>query len=91
MLQPLNLIPPKKAVASEEEEAIVCKSARLLVDQGFVRPVHHGPGLFHYLPLAARSMRKLEAIIDEAMGEIEAQKMAMPALTPALLWEDSGR
>jgi prolyl-tRNA synthetase len=48
-------------------------------------------GLYSYLPLAWRSLLKIETIIREEMDAIGAQEMLTPILTPAELWHQSGR
>ena len=48
-------------------------------------------GLYSYLPLAWRSIRKIEAIIRDEMETIGAQEMQVPILTDADLWHQSGR
>ena len=47
-------------------------------------------GIYHLLPMAFRSLEKLEALIDNEMKAIGAAKMAMPVLTPAVLWKKTG-
>src|SRR6266852_4526584 len=64
-------------------------SHKLLVRGGFVRQV--GAGLWTYLPLGWRVHRKVEQIIREEMDAIGVQEMLMPVLTPAELWETTGR
>ena len=59
--------------------------------QGFIRPVENSQGLFHYLPLATKSIRKLTGLIDDAMAAVGAQRVSLPMLTPAGLWKASGR
>ncbi|MGZ4290142.1 MAG: proline--tRNA ligase [Gaiellaceae bacterium] len=64
-------------------------SHRLLVRGGYVRQV--SAGLWTYLPLGWRVHRKVEQIIREEMDAIGGQEMYAPVLTPAELWETSGR
>ncbi len=64
-------------------------SHKLMLRAGFIRKV--ASGLYSYLPLAWRSIRKIEAIAREEMDAIGAQEMQVPVLTPAELWEESGR
>ena len=64
-------------------------SHRLLVRGGFIRQV--GTGLWTYLPLGWRVHTKVEQIIREEMNGIGCQEMLGPTLTPAELWETSGR
>ena len=64
-------------------------SHRLLLRAGFIRK--GASGLYSYLPLAWRSIRKIEQIIREEMEEIGAQEMQVPILTDGELWRQSGR
>ena len=64
-------------------------SHRLLVRGGYIRQV--SAGLWTYLPLGWRVHRKVEQIIREEMDAIGDQEMYAPVLTPAELWETSGR
>jgi prolyl-tRNA synthetase len=64
-------------------------SHRLLVRGGFIRQV--SAGLWTYLPLGWRVHRKVEQIVREEQDAIGAQEMFMPVLTPAELWQASGR
>jgi prolyl-tRNA synthetase len=64
-------------------------SHKLLVRGGFIRQV--SAGLWTFMPLGWRVHRKVEQIIREEMDAIGAQEMLMPVLTPAELWETTGR
>jgi prolyl-tRNA synthetase len=64
-------------------------SHRLLVRGGFIRQV--GTGLWTYLPLGWRVHQKVVQVIREEMNAIGGQEMLCPVLTPAELWERSGR
>src|SRR6266567_4557514 len=64
-------------------------SHRLLVRGGFIRQV--SAGLWTFMPLGWRVHRKIEQVIREEMDAIGAQEMLMPVLTPAELWETTGR
>src|SRR6266516_2462213 len=64
-------------------------SHRLLVRGGFIRQV--SAGLWTFMPLGWRVHRKIEQIIREEMDAIGGQEMLMPVLTPAELWEATGR
>ncbi len=48
-------------------------------------------GIYSYLPIGWRVMRKIEEIIREEMDRIDGQEVRMPTLQPAELWEASGR
>lgn len=64
-------------------------SHQLLVRAGFIRPL--AAGLYTALPLAQRSLLKIEQIIREEMNAIGGQEMNMPLVHPAELWQESGR
>jgi prolyl-tRNA synthetase len=64
-------------------------SHKLLVRGGFIRQV--GAGLWTYLPLGWRVHQKVVQIIRDEMDAIGSQEMLCPVLTPAELWETSGR
>jgi prolyl-tRNA synthetase len=64
-------------------------SHKLLVRGGFIRQV--GAGLWTFLPLGWRVHQKVVQIIREEMDAIGDQEMLCPVLTPAELWEISGR
>ena len=64
-------------------------SHRLLLRAGFIRK--GASGLYSYLPLAWRSLLKIEAIIRDEMEGIGAQEMQVPILTDGDLWRQSGR
>ena len=64
-------------------------SHKLLVRGGFVRQV--SAGLWTIMPLGWRVHRKVEQIVREEMDAIGGQEMLMPVLTPAELWEATGR
>jgi prolyl-tRNA synthetase len=64
-------------------------SHKLLVRGGFIRQV--SAGLWTFVPLGWRVHRKIEQIIREELDAFGAQEMLMPVLTPAELWEVTGR
>ena len=64
-------------------------SHQLLVRGGFIRQM--GAGLWSFLPLGWRVHRRLEQIIREEIDAIGGQEMRCPTLTPAELWETTGR
>ena len=64
-------------------------SHKLLVRGGYIRQV--SAGVWTFLPLGWRVHRKIEQIIREEMDAIGGQEMLMPVLTPAELWETTGR
>ncbi len=64
-------------------------SHQLLLRAGFVRQL--GQGLFSYLPLARRSLTKIENILRDEMNAIGGQEMTMPVAHPAEIWQATGR
>jgi prolyl-tRNA synthetase len=64
-------------------------SHRLMLRAGMIYQV--AAGLYAYLPLAWRSLRKIENIIRQEMDAAGSQELLMPALQPAELWEQTGR
>ncbi|HEX6952268.1 MAG TPA: proline--tRNA ligase [Gaiellaceae bacterium] len=64
-------------------------SHQLLVRGGFIRQI--GAGLWAMLPLGWRVHQKIEQIIREEIDAIGGQEMRCPTLTPAELWETTGR
>ena len=64
-------------------------SHQLLLRAGFMRK--SATGLYTYLPLGWRVIKKIEAIIRDEMDGIGAQEMMMPILQDAQIWHESGR
>lgn len=64
-------------------------SHQLMLRAGFIRK--SAGGMYTYLPLALRVLKKIEAIIREEMDEAGAQELLMPILQPAEIWQESGR
>lgn len=64
-------------------------SHRLLVRAGFIQQL--GAGIFSALPLAKRSLTKIENIMRAEMNAIGGQEMAMPVVHPADIWKETGR
>ncbi len=64
-------------------------SHRLLVRGGFIRQL--AAGLWTFLPLGWRVHEKIAQIVREEMNAIGAQEMFMPVVTPAELWQETGR
>ena len=81
-----QLFLPTLREAPGEAEAL---SHKLLVRGGFIRQV--SAGLWTFMPLGWRVHRKVEQVIREEMDAIGGQEMLMPVLTPAELWEATGR
>lgn len=64
-------------------------SHKLLVRAGMIRPISRG--IYDYLPLALRVIRKIEAIVREEMNRAGAQELLLPIVSPAELWQESSR
>ena len=64
-------------------------SHRLMLRAGLVRLL--ASGLYTWLPIGMRVLRKVEAVVREEMNAAGAQEVLMPAVQPAELWEESGR
>ncbi len=65
------------------------ESHALLLRAGYVRQL--AAGIFSYLPLAWRSLRKIDQILREEMDRIGGQELNMPVVHPAELWQATGR
>lgn len=72
-------------VPSDAEAA----SHRLMLRAGFIRQL--AAGIYTYMPLGWRVLRKIEGIVREEMDRAGAQELLMPAMQPAELWKESGR
>ena len=64
-------------------------SHQLLLRAGYIRQL--AAGIYSYLPLAQRSLLKIQQIVREEMNAIGGQEFLLPALNPAELWQESGR
>ena len=67
----------------------VSLNAQLLIRGGFVDKL--ASGIYEFLPLGWRVMRKIENIIREEMNRIDGQELFLPALHPRLFWDKTGR
>ncbi len=64
-------------------------SHKLMLRAGMIQQL--ASGIYNYLPLALRSMRKIEKIIREELNRRSCEEVLMPAVLPAELWRKSGR
>jgi prolyl-tRNA synthetase len=80
-----SLIPTLKEDPADAEVV----SHKLLVRAGMIRQVSRG--IYDYLPLALRTIRKIEAIVRAEMNRAGAQELLLPIASPAELWQESGR
>ncbi len=85
MKQSMILIPTLREVPADAE----IKSHKLLLRAGFIR--QSASGIYSYLPLAQKVLRKIEAIVREEMDAAGAVELLMPAMQAAELWQESGR
>mgnify|MGYP003276935755 FL=1 len=67
----------------------VVVSHQYMLKAGMMRKISNG--LYAFLPLAWRSIRKIEDIIREEMAKIGCQEIMMPIVQPAELWQETGR
>lgn len=85
MKQSKTFIPTLREVPSDAE----VKSHQLLLRAGFIR--QNTSGVYSYLPLARKVLKKIETIVREEMDAIDSNEILMPALQAAELWQESGR
>jgi prolyl-tRNA synthetase len=85
MRQSRQLIPTLKETPADAEVV----SHRLMLRAGLVRQV--ASGLYTWLPLGLRVVRKIERVVREELIASGAQEVLMPVVQPAELWEESGR
>ncbi|HXN06839.1 MAG TPA: proline--tRNA ligase, partial [Nitrospiria bacterium] len=79
------LIPTMRNDPSEAEVL----SHKLMLRGGMIRKL--AAGIYNYLPLGLRVIRKVEAIVREEMNRVGSQELLMPAVLPAELWKETGR
>lgn len=89
LFKPVNHENPNMKSDSKKMEEMLSKSHRMLVDYGFIQPAHNGA--YVYLPLALKSLSKIEALVDDHLQKIDGQKILLPTMTDADLWKKSGR
>lgn len=78
-------LPTVKEVPSDAEIA----SHQLMIRAGMIRKLTSG--IYSYLPLGLKTLRKVEQIIREEMNRAGAQEVFLPMVQPAELWQESGR
>jgi prolyl-tRNA synthetase len=79
------LIPTQKEAPNDAQ--IV--SHQLMIRAGLISKL--ASGLYSYLPMGVRVLKKVEAIIREEMDRVGSQEVLMPVTQPAELWQESGR
>ena len=85
MKQTLLFVPTLRDNPKEAE----VNSHRILLRGGYVRQL--AAGIYTYLPLAYRIIKKIENIIREELDKIGCSELLMPAMQPRDIWEESGR
>ncbi len=64
-------------------------SHRLMMRAGLIKKL--GAGIYNYMPMGLRVIRKVEAIVREEMNRAGAVELTMPVVQPAELWQETGR
>jgi prolyl-tRNA synthetase len=64
-------------------------SHKLMMRAGMIKRL--GTGIYNYMPMGLRVIRKVEAIVREEMNRAGAVELAMPVVQPAELWQETGR
>ena len=64
-------------------------SHQLMMRAGMIKKL--GAGIYNYMPMGLRVIRKVEAIVREEMNRAGAIEMTMPVIQPAELWQETGR
>lgn len=85
MKQSKTFIPTLREIPADAD----VKSHQLLLRAGFIR--QNTSGVYSYLPLATKVLKKIEQIVREEMEAIDAVELLMPALQQAELWQETGR
>src|SRR5580698_11666542 len=85
MLWSRALIPTVKEAPADATNA----SHIMLTRAGFIRRV--GAGMYDFLPLGVRVLRKIEGLVRKELNAANAQEILMPALLPAEFFKETGR
>ncbi|MGE7621796.1 proline--tRNA ligase [Viridibacillus sp. NPDC096237] len=85
MKQSKTFIPTLREIPADAD----VKSHQLLLRAGFIR--QNTSGVYSYLPLGTKVLKKIEQIVREEMEAIDAVELLMPALQQAELWQETGR
>ena len=64
-------------------------SHKLMTRAGMIKKL--GAGIYNYMPMGLRVIRKVEAIVREEMNKAGAMELTMPVVQPAELWQETGR
>jgi prolyl-tRNA synthetase len=79
------LIPTLREAPSDADNV----SAQLMQRAGMIRKV--ASGIYDWLPLGLRALRKVEQIVREEMNRVDGQEVWLPVIQPKQLWEETGR
>ena len=79
LIQTLREVPKDADVVSQQ----------LMMRAGMIQKL--AAGIYDYLPLAFRSIRKFEEIVREELAKDGCQELLMPTVQPGELWQESGR
>jgi prolyl-tRNA synthetase len=85
MRQQHYIVPTLRDVPSDAEVT----SHQLMLRAGLIRQL--ASGIYSYLPLGHKVLRKVQQIVREEMDNIGGQEMLMPSLHPAEIWKETGR
>jgi prolyl-tRNA synthetase len=77
------------ATQKEAPQEAELASHRLMLRAGFIKRL--GSGLYTWMPLGLRVLRKVEAVVRDEMNKAGALELLMPAVQPKELWEETGR
>jgi prolyl-tRNA synthetase len=80
-----TLIPTLREAPSDADNV----SAQLMQRAGLIRKV--ASGIYEWLPLGLRALRKVEQIVREEMNKVDGQEVWLPVIQPKQLWEETGR
>lgn len=81
-----NLLMPTTREVPADAEVV---SHQLMLRGGFIRKL--AAGIYNYLPLGYRVIRKIEHIVRDEMNAVGAQEVLLPVVLPAELWKETGR
>jgi prolyl-tRNA synthetase len=79
------LLPTLREAPSDADNV----SAQLMQRAGMIRKV--ASGIYEWLPLGLRALRKVESVVREEMNRIDGQEVWLPVIQPKQLWEETGR
>ena len=80
-----TLIPTLREAPNDADNV----SAQLMQRAGMIRKV--ASGIYDWLPLGLRALRKVERIVREEMNAVDGQEVWLPVIQPKQLWEETGR